>query len=74
MLIKTIPYIHYNDLPSKSTNTETFFKEWIDYIFQNYESIFDEYNVIVAPVQPNNRGWCIGFTAQLYGNRFHLIL
>lgn len=52
----TIPTISYDSLPSKSTENETYLKEWLAYICQNYASRIDNYKYITAIVRPNGYG------------------
>lgn len=55
-----MPYIKYIDLPSKSTDSETYFKEWTEH-FKNQKS-FKVNKIVICRVQPNASGWCIGYT------------
>lgn len=74
--ITRLPYIGYADLPSQSTDPETYFREWIAYMVSH--NIFRYATINIGCVQPNLNGWCIGyandgavwagFTAQLYGD------
>lgn len=53
----SVPYLSYESLGG-STDSETYFKAWISHIFNNYKYVLG--NPIVAKVNPNSDGICIG--------------
>ena len=59
--VRMLPYIAYSSLPSQSTNDETYFKEWIDYLMATH--YFDETrDVFIAQANPNFSVFVIGYT------------
>ena len=59
--IITLPEISYSTLPSQSTDTSTYFKEWLAYVVANYKAKMRAGRSIVAPVRPNSQGTVIGW-------------
>ena len=55
-----IPYLSYTQMPSQSTDAQTFFKEWLSYVAQNYASLVAPGGEVIARVQPNVQGTVIG--------------
>lgn len=55
-----IPNIGYGTLPSKSTDTSVYCKEWIVYIVANYASKIADSRPIITVLNPNSQGSCMG--------------
>ena len=55
-----LPKISYSQLPSQSTSSETFFKEWLVYIAANYTNKLNADRPIIAVARPNSSGVVIG--------------
>lgn len=59
--IITLPEISYSTLPSQSTDTSVYFKEWLAYVVANYKTKMRAGRSIIAPVRPNSQGTVIGW-------------
>lgn len=59
--IITLPEISYSTLPSQSTDTSVYFKEWLAYVVANYKAKMRAGRSIIAPVRPNSEGTVIGW-------------
>ena len=66
--VAVLPQVHYRDLPSQSTSDNTYFKEWLVYICQNYTGKCNSGRPIVCRVNPNSIGTVIGM---MYGADLH---
>lgn len=53
--------IGWSDLPSQSTNDETYFKEWMDYL-DNIHFFDDEGKVFIGRANPNLTVFVMGYT------------
>lgn len=60
-LSSELPYLHYSDLPSQSTDTETACKEWLQYIVINYWDKVQSGVLYFAPFRPNSSAFIFGF-------------
>lgn len=56
-----LPTIEYSQLPSRSTDTPTFCREWLAYVAQNYTSKVSAGRSIIATIRPNSIGSVIGY-------------
>ena len=55
-----IPRVSYRTLPSESTDTQVYCKEWIAYIAENYADKIADSRPIITILYPNAEGSCMG--------------
>ena len=59
-LVRYLPYVRYQDLPSQSTDDNVYFKEWIDWMY-DHDYFDNEYNVYIGQANPNYKVMFWGF-------------
>jgi hypothetical protein len=62
-LVRYLPYLSWQSLPSQSSDDNVYFKEWIDYMYDNhYFDGEDSATVFIGQANPNYRVMVWGYT------------